>query len=220
MNHAEEAAPLAAQERSERLHAQRAREKAAAAAARVSRTTAASPRRSQPAASSPSARCAASNSQGAAGGSLSGSGAAWGPASARANGVPKPPPAQSRSRPGTGEAPCPGAESPKQMRCPAVKTVSAVSSSGTSRAASRVKLCSRWSRSRQAGTKTAPVTPSMFMAHEPQMPSRQSCSNAIGSLPSTVIQSLTTSSISRNDISSEMSGTSYVSNAPGAVDPG
>ena len=39
----------------------------------------------------------------------------------------------------------------------------------------------------------------------PQMPSRQSCSKAIGSFPSSVSCSFTTSSISRKDMSVEMS---------------
>src|SRR6266567_9501880 len=54
--------------------------------------------------------------------------------------------------------------------------------------------------------------------HAPQMPSRQSWSNAIGSLPSCIRRSLTVSSISRNDMSGLTPGTSYVSNFPGASD--
>src|SRR5262245_42907715 len=50
----------------------------------------------------------------------------------------------------------------------------------------------------------------------PQIPSRQSCSNAIGSLPSDSSFSLTTSSISRNDISGETSIARCVSNFPSA----
>ena len=50
--------------------------------------------------------------------------------------------------------------------------------------------------------------PLIIIPQEPQMPSRQSCSNAIGSRPSALRRSLTMSSISRNDISSEMSGAS------------
>ncbi len=42
----------------------------------------------------------------------------------------------------------------------------------------------------------------------PQMPSRQSWSKAIGSSPFASKRSLTTSSISRNDISGDMSGAS------------
>ncbi len=43
--------------------------------------------------------------------------------------------------------------------------------------------------------------PSIIMLHMPQMPSRQSLSNAIGSSPLAMRSSLTTSSISRNDMS-------------------
>ena len=50
--------------------------------------------------------------------------------------------------------------------------------------------------------------PLIIIPHMPQMPSRQSCSNTIGSRPSALRRSLTMSSISRNDISSEMSGAS------------
>ena len=50
--------------------------------------------------------------------------------------------------------------------------------------------------------------PLIISAHEPQMPSRQSWSNAIGSLPSSISRSLTTSSISRNDMSSLTPGAS------------
>ena len=49
------------------------------------------------------------------------------------------------------------------------------------------------------------ATPLIIMPHEPQMPSRQSCSNAIGSSPFSIRRSLTTSSISRNDTSGLMS---------------
>jgi hypothetical protein len=45
--------------------------------------------------------------------------------------------------------------------------------------------------------------PLIIMAHEPQMPSRQSWSKAIGSPPVLVSVSLRTSSISRNDMSGE-----------------
>ena len=43
--------------------------------------------------------------------------------------------------------------------------------------------------------------PLIIIPQVPQMPSRQSCSKAIGSSPSAISRSLTTSSISRNDIS-------------------
>ena len=42
--------------------------------------------------------------------------------------------------------------------------------------------------------------PLIVHEHVPQMPSRQSCANAIGSSPLTVSSSFTTSSISRNDM--------------------
>ena len=45
-------------------------------------------------------------------------------------------------------------------------------------------------------------TPLIIMPHVPQMPSRQSWSNAIGSSPFAISCSLTTSSISRNDMCS------------------
>ena len=44
--------------------------------------------------------------------------------------------------------------------------------------------------------------PSIIMAHEPQMPSRQSWSNATGSTSSITSLSLSTSNSSRNDMSS------------------
>ena len=47
--------------------------------------------------------------------------------------------------------------------------------------------------------------PLIIIEQEPQMPSRQSWSKAIGSRPSAVRRSLTTSNISRNDISGLMS---------------
>ena len=47
------------------------------------------------------------------------------------------------------------------------------------------------------------ATPSTIRLHMPQMPSRQSESNAMASLPLTTSPSLTTSSISRNDMSGE-----------------
>jgi len=43
--------------------------------------------------------------------------------------------------------------------------------------------------------------PLIVQEQVPQMPSRQSCANAIGSSPLTVISSFTTSSSSRNDMS-------------------
>ena len=49
--------------------------------------------------------------------------------------------------------------------------------------------------------------PEIIRPHMPQMPSRQSESNAIGSSPRALSCSLRTSSISRNDMSSEMSVT-------------
>ena len=48
-------------------------------------------------------------------------------------------------------------------------------------------------------------TPLITSPHVPQMPSRQSESNAIGSSPFLMRSSLTTSSISRNDMSVETS---------------
>ena len=52
------------------------------------------------------------------------------------------------------------------------------------------------------------ASPLIIRPHMPQMPSRQSESNAIGSSPSALSRSLRTSSISRNDMSSETSSTS------------
>ena len=49
--------------------------------------------------------------------------------------------------------------------------------------------------------------PEIIRPHMPQMPSRQSESNAIGSSPRALSCSLRTSSISRKDMSSEMSVT-------------
>ena len=51
------------------------------------------------------------------------------------------------------------------------------------------------------------ATPLITSPHWPQMPSRQSLSNAIGSAPRMVSRSFSTSSISRNDMCSEMSST-------------
>ena len=59
--------------------------------------------------------------------------------------------------------------------------------------------------------------PLIIIEHEPQMPSRQSWSNAIGSRPSAISRSLTTSNISRNDISGLMSGGVDVLERPGGV---
>src|SRR5262245_66421288 len=53
--------------------------------------------------------------------------------------------------------------------------------------------------------------------HVPQIPSRQSLSKATGSSPRRVRSSLTTSSISRKDISWLISLASYVTNCPGVV---
>src|SRR3954451_17832560 len=61
--------------------------------------------------------------------------------------------------------------------------------------------------------------PLIIIEHEPQIPSRQSWSNAIGSRPSAISCSLTTSNISRNDISALMSCASISSNEPGASGP-
>ncbi len=47
------------------------------------------------------------------------------------------------------------------------------------------------------------ATPLTITPHEPQMPSRQSESNAMGSCPLRISPSLTTSSISRNDMSGD-----------------
>ena len=49
------------------------------------------------------------------------------------------------------------------------------------------------------------ATPLIMQPHAPQMPSRQSESNAIASSPLRMRSSLTTSSISRKDMSVEMS---------------
>src|SRR5712672_1098113 len=58
--------------------------------------------------------------------------------------------------------------------------------------------------------------PLMTSEHMPQMPSRQSESKAIGSWPRAMSPSLTTSSISSNDISGITSRASYASKPPGA----
>src|SRR5215470_17666839 len=59
--------------------------------------------------------------------------------------------------------------------------------------------------------------PSIISEHDPHIPSRQSCENAIGSSPRSVRCSLTTSSISRNDMSGLTSGASYFTSDPGAL---
>src|SRR5579859_362929 len=46
--------------------------------------------------------------------------------------------------------------------------------------------------------------PLIYMEHMPQIPSRQSWSNAMGSLPSTTSRSFSTSNISKKDISEEI----------------
>ena len=52
------------------------------------------------------------------------------------------------------------------------------------------------------------ASPLIISPHMPQMPSRQSLSKAIGSSPAVLSCSLSTSSISRNDMSSETSSSS------------
>ena len=61
--------------------------------------------------------------------------------------------------------------------------------------------------------------PLIIIEHEPQMPSRQSWSKAIGSRPSATRRSFTTSNISRNDISGLMPVASMSSKRPGAFAP-
>ena len=56
--------------------------------------------------------------------------------------------------------------------------------------------------------------PLIIRPHMPQMPSRQSESNATGSSPLAWSSSLRTSSISRNDMSSDTSSSSYDASAP------
>ena len=51
------------------------------------------------------------------------------------------------------------------------------------------------------------ASPEIIRPHMPQMPSRQSLSKATGSVPSAMSCSLRTSSISRKDMSGEMSFT-------------
>src|SRR5690606_19549749 len=54
----------------------------------------------------------------------------------------------------------------------------------------------------------------MYMEHVPQIPSRQSWSKATGSSPFLIRPELSTSNISRNDISGETSSSSYVFISP------
>ena len=61
------------------------------------------------------------------------------------------------------------------------------------------------------------ASPLICSEHMPQIPSRQSWSNATGSLPSCIRLLFKISSISRNDVSSEISFPSYVSNPPFAL---
>ena len=61
--------------------------------------------------------------------------------------------------------------------------------------------------------------PLIIMAQDPQMPSRQSWSNATGSLPSAMSASLSTSNISRNDMSGLTSSSWWVSKPPAAAGP-
>src|SRR5690606_22871502 len=62
-------------------------------------------------------------------------------------------------------------------------------------------------------------TPLIIMPQDPQIPSRQSCSKAIGSWPSSVSRSFTRSSISRNDMCSEMSSAWYRTKRPAWLGP-
>jgi hypothetical protein len=61
--------------------------------------------------------------------------------------------------------------------------------------------------------------PSTMNPQVPQMPSRQSESNAIGSSPRAISPSLTTSSISRNDMSGETFSAVYSTSFPVAFGP-
>src|SRR3954471_10443222 len=61
--------------------------------------------------------------------------------------------------------------------------------------------------------------PSTMKPHVPQIPSRQSESNAIGSSPRAISPSLTTSSISRNDMSGETLSALYATSLPGLSGP-
>ena len=62
--------------------------------------------------------------------------------------------------------------------------------------------------------------PLIIMSQLPQMPSRQSWSNATGSWPSRISASFSRSIISRNDISGLMPSRWYVTIAPAAVRDG
>ena len=61
--------------------------------------------------------------------------------------------------------------------------------------------------------------PSIISEHVPQMPSRQSWSNTMASLPSWIRRSLSTSSSSRNEDSSLISSMWWLSNCPAASGP-
>ena len=61
--------------------------------------------------------------------------------------------------------------------------------------------------------------PLIIMEQEPQIPSRQSWSKAIGSWPAAMSASFNTSNISRNDMSGLRSSSSWVSNPPRAFGP-
>src|SRR5680860_32170 len=61
--------------------------------------------------------------------------------------------------------------------------------------------------------------PLIIMEQDPQIPSRQSWSNATGSRPSAASRSFKTSNISRNDMSGLMSAMSCSSNEPGTSGP-
>ena len=60
--------------------------------------------------------------------------------------------------------------------------------------------------------------PEIISPHMPQMPSRQSESKAMGSSPAALSCSLSTSSISRKDMSALMSLTLYVTSSPWCAD--
>src|SRR3954468_22746666 len=60
------------------------------------------------------------------------------------------------------------------------------------------------------------ATPLIIRLHDPQIPSRQSWSKAIGTSPRCISRSLTTSSISRKDISGLISAAWYSTKRPGA----
>src|SRR5689334_19488415 len=63
------------------------------------------------------------------------------------------------------------------------------------------------------------ASPSIMKPQVPQIPSRQSESNAIGSSPFAIRPSLTTSSISRNDMSGLTLSARYSTNLPAAFGP-